>query len=503
MSGLQLVGELDHIAQVPGESIEALVFEKSEITDLVASLSAKALRKDVLHDVTVHISEAEVAPLILEGQLFVIDAKLVQERGVEVMHMNPSVNDVVAILIGPAVSMSALDATTRHPGGVAAGVMIASETLFVQLALAIVGSAEFAAPDHQRVIEQAALFQIRDESRRSFVRFEALLGKLAGEVAVLIPSLVVKLDKLDALFRHATSHQAIRGEGSRFSGFFSVEFEGGVRFLGKIGDIGNRSLHAKTHLVLSDPRFECGISCLGECDLVELLKTVQHHAARLSVEAVGIVEVENGIFVRTKSDTVMLSGKEAAAPEPAYQWLATLVGRNKDDEVGQVLIGGTKTVGKPGSNAGTTGNLGAGLHEGDTRAMVNCLGIHGIDHRDVIGNARSVWEQFAHPGSALSVLGELVGRPDERKARLVAGHAGEALTLANRFRKFLAVFPVEAWFMVEQVDLRRTTSLEEINDALGLWFPGEKAGLVGLGLGLTIEKTAKSKAAKATGEAGQ
>ncbi len=157
--------------------------------------------------------------------------------------------------------------------------VVTSEILVVQLALAIVGSAEFAAPDHQRVIEQAALFKICDESRRSFVRFETLLGKLAGEVAVLIPSLVVELDKLDALFCHATSHQAIGGEGSRFAGFFSVELEGGVRLLGKIGDIGDRSLHAKTHLVLSDPRFECGISCLGECDLVEFLETVQHHAA--------------------------------------------------------------------------------------------------------------------------------------------------------------------------------------------------------------------------------
>ena len=37
VSGLQLVGELDHIAHVPGESIEALVVEESEITDLVAT----------------------------------------------------------------------------------------------------------------------------------------------------------------------------------------------------------------------------------------------------------------------------------------------------------------------------------------------------------------------------------------------------------------------------------------------------------------------------------
>ncbi len=43
----------------------------------------------------------------------------------------------------------------------------------------------------------------------------------------------------------------------------------------------------------------------------------------------------------------MLARKEAAAPESAYQWLTALVGRDEDDEVGQVLVGGTKTVGKP------------------------------------------------------------------------------------------------------------------------------------------------------------
>ena len=88
------------------------------------------------------------------------------------MHMNSAINDVVAILIGLAVGMSALDATTRHPDRVAARVVVTSETLVVQFALAVVGPAEFAAPDHQRVIEQAALFKICDESRRSFVRFE-------------------------------------------------------------------------------------------------------------------------------------------------------------------------------------------------------------------------------------------------------------------------------------------------------------------------------------------
>ena len=44
------------------------------LSEVVVRLKAKALRKDVLHDVTVHISEAEVAPLILDCLLYTSDA---------------------------------------------------------------------------------------------------------------------------------------------------------------------------------------------------------------------------------------------------------------------------------------------------------------------------------------------------------------------------------------------------------------------------------------------
>ncbi len=47
-----------------------------------------ALSQDLLHHVAVHVSEAEVAACILEGEAFVIEAEEVQNGGVHVMHVH-------------------------------------------------------------------------------------------------------------------------------------------------------------------------------------------------------------------------------------------------------------------------------------------------------------------------------------------------------------------------------------------------------------------------------
>ena len=61
-------------------------------------------RHDVLHDFTVDIGEAEVASLELEGELFVVDAKEVQDGGLEVMDVDLVVLGVEADVVLPSPS---------------------------------------------------------------------------------------------------------------------------------------------------------------------------------------------------------------------------------------------------------------------------------------------------------------------------------------------------------------------------------------------------------------
>jgi hypothetical protein len=82
-----------------------------------------------------------------------------------------------------------------------------------EFALGIVGAAEFAAPDDQGVLEQPALFEVPDQRGGGLVGLTALGCDAFGEVAVLIPALVVELDELDAAFGEAAGQEAVAGEG--------------------------------------------------------------------------------------------------------------------------------------------------------------------------------------------------------------------------------------------------------------------------------------------------
>ena len=57
-----------------------------------------------------HIRQAEVAALELEGQLGVIDAQGAEDRRVEIVHVDGVADDVVAEVVGLAVSEAGFDA---------------------------------------------------------------------------------------------------------------------------------------------------------------------------------------------------------------------------------------------------------------------------------------------------------------------------------------------------------------------------------------------------------
>ncbi len=62
-----------------------------------------------------HIGEAVVAALELEGELFVVDAELVEDGGVEVVDADGILGDVVGVVVGLADGLSRLDAAAGEP----------------------------------------------------------------------------------------------------------------------------------------------------------------------------------------------------------------------------------------------------------------------------------------------------------------------------------------------------------------------------------------------------
>ena len=62
------------------------------------------LRQEFLHHRSVDIRQPEIAPLIAVGQLGVIHAQAVQQRRIQVVHVDRILGDVVAVVVGLAVA---------------------------------------------------------------------------------------------------------------------------------------------------------------------------------------------------------------------------------------------------------------------------------------------------------------------------------------------------------------------------------------------------------------
>ncbi len=118
-----------------------------------------------------------MAALELECQLGVVDAQAAKDGRLQIVHVDGIFGDVVAVIVGFAERHAGLDAAAGHPHGEAAAVVVAAIIGGGETALAIDGAAEFAAPDDQRVVQHAALFQVGDQRGGGLVHIFAALGQ--------------------------------------------------------------------------------------------------------------------------------------------------------------------------------------------------------------------------------------------------------------------------------------------------------------------------------------
>src|SRR5262249_53452724 len=152
-------------------------------------------RQDSVDQFAVNVGQSEVTALKAIGQLLVIDAHAMQSGRIEVVDVDRVLDDVVAEIVSLTVADAGLDAAAGHPDRVAAAMMIPTVILLLEFSLAIDGATEFTAPDHERVVEHAALLQILHERGARLVGILALLLDSLGQIAVLVPTAMIKLDE--------------------------------------------------------------------------------------------------------------------------------------------------------------------------------------------------------------------------------------------------------------------------------------------------------------------
>src|SRR4051794_10159385 len=116
------------------------------------------LRQDLFQDIAMHIRELEVAAAETIGELFVIDAEQMQDRGVVVVKRRDLFDGVVAEIVSGAIGSAAAHAAAGHPGAEAGGIVVASIA-----ALRKGRAAKLAGEKDERVLEQAALLEIGHE----------------------------------------------------------------------------------------------------------------------------------------------------------------------------------------------------------------------------------------------------------------------------------------------------------------------------------------------------
>ena len=192
--------------------------------------------------------------------------------------------------------------------------MVVAAEVAGELSLAVVGSSELTAPDDKGVFEEPPALEIHHQGGGGPVGFLALAGQAFWQTAVLIPARMVKLDEANAALREPSSHEAIGGEGSRFSGFLSVFLVDVVRLRREVGNLRNRGLHFEGHLVLGNPIFDRRVGVFLQLGPVKILQAVKHSAAVRIVDACWIVEVEDRVLAGAETDTLVTRCKEAASP---------------------------------------------------------------------------------------------------------------------------------------------------------------------------------------------
>ena len=197
------------------------------------------LGEEFFYDMPVHVCEAEVTALELVSELRVVDPEEMQERRLEVVNMHRILHDVVAEVVGFAVHHAGLDAASGHPDAEAARVVVATVFVRGQPALAVHRAPEFAAPDDQRVVQHASLFEVLQQARGGLIGFHGALGHTGDQASMMVPIAVVQLNEPHSTFGEAAGQQAVRRERSRLLHIRPIQRQCALRFLRKVGQFGN------------------------------------------------------------------------------------------------------------------------------------------------------------------------------------------------------------------------------------------------------------------------
>ena len=325
------------------------------------------------------------------------------------------------------------------------------------------GAAEFAAPDHQRVVQQAALLQVLDQRRGGLVGDVAVLLELAIEVGVVVPTGVVQHDEAHAALHHAARQQAVGGE---LAGGLLVHAVHGERL--RAIPSRNRAAPARpsacgSQFVGGDARGDLHVAGLGVVLFVQIFQRVETGALHLARDAGRVREIEHRV-ARTAEHHALIGGRQKAA-RPVGASAAGADAGAEHDESRQVLRLAAQPVEHPRAH-GRAAHLYAAAEEQQLAGMVvEGVGVHGAHQAEIVGAGADVRDEIGELDAALPVRRETRGLASTAALGLVKARRR---SLVSSGRQRLAVPLLELGLGVEEIDLAGPALHEHEDDVLGL-----------------------------------
>ena len=325
-------------------------------------------------------------------------------------------------------------------------------------------AAKLRRPDDQRVVEQAALLKV---GQQSIDRPVNLLGQalVIHHVPVRIPIAggtgVNQFDESNPALGQAPRRKTLPAKAVVLARFQAVQFVRSIRFPRKIKRLRHGHLHPKRGFKRPHSRRQFRVGRLpgqvllvapAQCRQLQLLQFARH-ARR---------DVGHRVAARYNARALMCSRQKVRAPD-----LSPGVGRVRGyhDERRQVLVFRPQPVAHPGADARARHGERTGVHTERGVVVVRVAGVHAVDERDVIHAPGHLREKRADLLATLAVPLELPLGCLEKNPLV----AGPVLDFGMPpLGDLLAVFAVELRLVVERVEMRHAAAQVDENDAPGL-----------------------------------
>ncbi len=130
-----------------------------------------------------NVGQSEIAAGVAVGEPLMIEAQEVQHRGLNVVHVDAVLDDIETQVIRRPVRQPGLDPSAGKPHRVRLRMVVASQAASQgRVRFDHRRAAEFASPDHQRFVQEAALLEIGDQRRRALIGLFAVVGVVSHDI---------------------------------------------------------------------------------------------------------------------------------------------------------------------------------------------------------------------------------------------------------------------------------------------------------------------------------